>query len=255
MENRGIAYRTNTFAPERKTLLFVHGLSGSLSAWYPYEKIFENNYNIITFDLRGHGLSVRPSNSGYVMAEFVEDIKTLLKHLHIEHCSIISHSFGTLVAMEFSIAYPEVVAGNIFLAPTYGAQHFKIIKLLANLGAARARVPLRLRSYGRTDYASFLPTPDYSIARIGTDILNMGIRSYLRSMRVVFARDYTANWLALSAPSLLIHGTNDSMIPVANSREFAKLLKSSKLAEINGANHVLVLNNVKEVATEIKKFV
>lgn len=74
-------------------------------------------------------------------------------------------------------------------------------------------------------------------------------------MRVVFARDYTANWLALSAPSLLIHGTNDSMIPVANSREFAKLLKSSKLAEINGANHVLVLNNVKEVATEIKKFV
>ena len=255
MAERGIAYRTNTFLPGRKTILFVHGLSGSLSAWYPYETLFENDYNIITYDLRGHGLSSRPARNGYAMREFVEDISVLLAHLHIAHCSIVSHSFGTLVAMEFTRAHPAVVECTVFLAPAYGVHHFKISRFLANLGAALAMAPLRLRKYARTDYAKFYPTPDYSVARIGTDILNMGLRSYLRSLRVVFGRDYTPDWQALSAPSLLIHGTGDSMIPARNARELSKILKNSRLIELPGANHILILNNIKEVAAEIKKFV
>ena len=254
LKSRGIAYRTNIFIPERKTLLFVHGLSGSLSAWYQYEKIFENNYNLITFDLRGHGLSSRPTRRGYVMREFVEDICALLMELGVERCSIVSHSFGTLIAMEFTRAHPEIVERNIFLAPAYGVYHFKISKLLAGFGAALAMVPLRVRAYGRTDYARFFPTPDYSVARIGTDIANMGLRSYLQGLRVVFDRDYSTGWAALTAPALVVHGADDSIIPVEHARELAKILKNSKLIELPGANHILVLNNVEMVAAEIEKF-
>ena len=255
LQSRGVAYRTNTFVDGRTTILFVHGLSGSLSAWYQYEKIFENKYNLITFDLRGHGLSSRPSRRGYVMQEFVDDIRALLTELRVEHCSIVSHSFGTLIAMEFTRAYPALVERSIFLAPAYGVYHFKISKLLANLGAALAMAPLRLRAYARTDYARFYPTPDYSVSRIGTDILNMGLRSYLRSLRVVFEQNYNPHWAELTCPALMMHGDRDSIMPVAHARELAKAIKNSKLIELSGANHILVLNNVKEVAAEIEKFV
>ena len=114
------------------------------------------------------------------MQEFVEDIHALLEELRVERCSIVSHSFGTLIAMEYTRAYPALVEHNIFLAPAYGVHHFKITKLLANLGAALAMAPLRVRAYGRTDYTRFYPT---------------------------------------------------------------------------GANHILVLNNIKEVVAEIEKFV
>ncbi len=254
-KSRGIAYRINTFLPGRKTILFVHGLSGSLSAWYPYEKIFEEKYNLITFDLRGHGRSVRPRRRGYSMPEFVEDIRALLEYLKVEHCSIVSHSFGTLIAMEFTRAYPQTVGRNVFLAPAYGVHHFKISKFLANLGAALAMAPLRVRAYGRTDYARFYPTPDYSVSRIGTDILNMGLRSYLRSLRVVFDRDYSAGWVALTAPALVVHGADDSIVPVEHARALAKILTNSTLVELPKANHILVLNNIDEVADEIEKFV
>jgi len=250
----GIAYRANSFLPERNTILFVHGLSGSLSAWYPYEKIFEDKYNLITFDLRGHGRSVRPGQRGYAMREFVEDIRALLEHLKVEHCSIVSHSFGTLIAMEFARAYPQTVERNVFLAPAYGVHHFKITKFLANLGATLAIAPLRVRSYGRTDYARFYPTPDYSVARIGTDILNMGLRSYLRGLRVVFDRDYSTDWAALTAPALVVHGADDSIVPIEHARALVKILKNSALIELSGANHILVLNNVEMVAAEIEKF-
>ena len=255
LKSRGIAYRTNSFLPERKTILFVHGLSGSLSAWYPYENIFEEKYNLITFDLRGHGRSVRPGQRGYAMREFVEDIRALLEYLKVEHCSIISHSFGTLIAMEYTRTYPQTVERNVFLAPAYGVHHFKITKFLANLGAALAMTPLRVRSYGRTDYTRFYPTPDYSVARIGTDILNMGLRSYLRSLRVVFGQNYNPHWLELTCPSLVIHGKQDLIVPVEHAQELAKILKNSALIELPGANHILVLNNIKEVAAEIEKFV
>ncbi len=189
------------------------------------------------------------------MREFVDDIRALLEYLKVEHCSIVSHSFGTLIAMEFARAHPEIVRCNIFLSPAYGVHNFKITKLLANLGAALAMMPLRLRAWGRTDYGRFYPTTDYSIARIGSDILNMGLRSYLRSLRVMFEQDYNPHWSELACRALVVHGNRDSIVPATHARELAKVLKNAKFIELSEANHILVLNNIKEVASEVENFV
>src|SRR5579859_2075215 len=94
LSERGIYYRTNDFKGGRPTLVFVHGLLGSSSAWAPYEKLLQGNYNILTFDLRGHGKSVRPLKyREYEVRYFVKDIAALLEHLHITECVLVSHSF------------------------------------------------------------------------------------------------------------------------------------------------------------------
>ena len=85
-EERGLAYRSNNIEEGRKTLVFVHGLSGSSSAWYPYEEKFENAYNILTFDLRGHGMSKKQFfYSSYTPELMATDLVALLKHVGIEH--------------------------------------------------------------------------------------------------------------------------------------------------------------------------
>src|SRR5437773_1863072 len=95
LESRGIAYRTNHLNPRRPTLLFVHGLSGSSAAWQPYEEHFAQTHNVITFDLRGHGFSLRPQTPDeYAMKYFVEDIRSLLMNLGIGRCTLVSHSYG-----------------------------------------------------------------------------------------------------------------------------------------------------------------
>lgn len=255
LKERGVAYRTNDFKTDRKTLVFVHGLSGSLSAWYPFEARLKDTYNLVTYDLRGHGLSLRPSKSGYATGEFVADLRALLSHLHIERCTLISHSFGTLIAMEFARAYPAAIERLIFLAPAYDVRKFRITRLLSNIAAAAALAPLRIRGYGRTDYARFYPTGDFSPLRIAADISNMGLRSYLRSLSVLFTRDYTPGWDALAAPTLIIHGSRDAMVPVSHSKTLAGRLPRAELLVLPGANHILVLNNVPEVAAAIEKFV
>jgi pimeloyl-ACP methyl ester carboxylesterase len=102
LESRGIYYRTSDFTPGRPTLVFVHGVSGSCSAWLPYETRFSRDFNVLTFDIRGHGHSAKYRRSAdYAIAHFVDDLRALLRHLAIDRCVLVAHSFATLIALEF----------------------------------------------------------------------------------------------------------------------------------------------------------
>src|SRR3989344_1363911 len=116
---RGIAYRKNEYRVSRLTLVFIHGLSGSASAWFPYEKLFAEKYNLLTFDLRGHGKSGKPKKYvDYEIKKSAGDVCELIEYLRIETYILISHSYGSLVALELSRVYQEKISALIFLSPT-----------------------------------------------------------------------------------------------------------------------------------------
>src|SRR3989344_4463299 len=113
-----IYYRTNEFKPGRLTLVLVHGVSGSSSAWLPYEKIFENKYNVLTYDIRGHGKSKKfPNYADYEMKCFANDIHDLVSHLDISKFIIISHSFAAPIALEYIKLFRETIIATVFLSP------------------------------------------------------------------------------------------------------------------------------------------
>lgn len=99
-EARGMYYRTNTFSAGRPTVVLVHGVSGSSSAWKAYEARFESQYNLLTYDIRGHGKSKKyPRCRDYAIRHFVEDLHVLLEHLGVDTCILVSHSFSVLIAL------------------------------------------------------------------------------------------------------------------------------------------------------------
>ena len=257
LESRGIAYRSNGVNPGKKTLVFVHGLSGSASAWQKFEKQFEKDFNLITFDLRGHGLSVRPRHySGYALGEFVEDLNLLLQELRVGRFYFIAHSFGALVARDYIAHYPGEVTGAVFLAAPYRLwstwHHFAawsafVFRALCELW------PLPLPRGRRLDYSGFHYSPDWDISRIAPDIYQMGVRSYLRGLCRQY-EDRDEGWEKVVMPSTLVHGTADSFVPVSQAQALAKLMPYAKLKLVDGANHMLVINNVEEVCLIIGEF-
>ncbi len=259
LTERGIAYRTNTFVSGRKTLLFVHGLSGTLSAWYAYEPLFEKDYNIITFDLRGHGASVHPKKfTEYALEYFADDMHSLLAHLGVSKCFIISHSFGAVVALEFVRRNPDYAEGVIFLAPPYRATETWLGKTTYAVTAVRALLdltPWSLRPGKRLNYTGFAPSPDWSLKRIAPEIYQMGLRSYLRCLQSMYAADTRTLWNTLHVPVLIVHGTDDAFVPYRQAQALAAALPHSRLITLEGANHMLVLNNVTEITADVKEFV
>lgn len=262
LHGREIAYRTNTFKAGRPTLVFIHGFSGSASAWQPFEEKLADQYNILTFDVRGHGLSVHPNEfNNYRVEKSVKDIHALLQHLHIPRCVLISHSLGTLIALRFAVSHPAFVERAIFLSPVYGIEtlwRVRATRLFVRCAAALLRTLhffVFMKKGRRTAYARFVGTGDWSLSRMYTDITNMGIRSAMWSLAHIYAERSDEVWKKISAPSLLIHGEDDSVIPLHNVYALKKAMQHARLEVIPHGNHILVLNNVDPVLRAIQFFI
>ncbi|MDP3956843.1 MAG: alpha/beta hydrolase [bacterium] len=259
-EGVGIYYRINDFLPDRKTLVFVHGLTGSSSAWLKYEQKFQNEYNILSFDLRGHGKSVRPKRyEAYAIKNFAEDLHELVNYLRLEKFILISHSFGTLIALEFLCAYQSMVTSAVFLGVNYGVARLKfapVTRLFLKWSSAFVSFwPFSVKVGGHIDYSRYPDTPDVSVRRISTDVRNTGVRVYLYCLRHIFGFDHDDWWSRIEIPVLIMHGRQDTYIPAVNAIALAKQMKNSELMIFENANHILILNNFAEVSAAIKDFV
>jgi pimeloyl-ACP methyl ester carboxylesterase len=258
-ESRGIAYRTNDFKEGRPTLVFIHGLSGSCSAWYPYEEKFEKKYNLLTFDLRGHGLSKRWLKLGdYVIAASVADIEALMKHTGIERATIVGHSLGTSIALAFFEQYRARVTSLILLAPTMGLHNLLRVRatrpFIAGATALLHLMPASIRAGTRIDYKNYPNTRDFDVRRMFTDIKNTGLHVYFYFLQHLYARADDNAGDAISVPLLVVHGEQDSYVPVSFARRFALSVPHATIVALADANHILVLNNVDEVSQAIEHF-
>jgi len=256
---RGIYYRKNEFRPDRKTIVFLHGLSGSSSAWEAYEKALGGKYNIVTFDLRGHGKSRKYKKyEDYAVNEFVEDIHEIATTLQLPPFCLVSHSFGTIIALEFIHQHQKSVSSAIFLSPLLDVKKtrwvFTMNILLGWFAQAVTFFPFSTKPGNHINYEKYKNTGDWNIGRMFADISNTGIRIYFFCLRQIYQFHENDDWMRVAVPTLILHGTNDSISPIANGRKIAKMIKKSEFIALNGANHVLVLNNPQETISAIEVF-
>jgi pimeloyl-ACP methyl ester carboxylesterase len=258
-EERGIAYRTNDIEPGRQTLLFVHGLSSSASAWVRYEEAFSDRYNVVTFDLRGHGLSRKPRGiASYTIATMADDLLALLNVLRLEQVNLIGHSFGALVALEFIARQQKRVARAVLLSPDYKIGRRlseKLLNAALLLSPVLDLLPFSSTPRGRVDYGPFAGTTDWNFQRLSADVGNTGLRVYIYCTRQSYDFDREAQLGSITVPVLLMQGKNDTIFPVANSQYMASRIPGAQLVLLDHADHIIVLNNFADVFPAISAFV
>lgn len=258
-EKRGIYYRMNDFQTDRNILVFVHGLSSSSSAWDLYEKKFENKYNILSLDLRGHGKSIRYKRyEDYVIKNFALDIYELLNELNIKDFILISHSFSTFISMEFIFSNQDLIKKAILLSPSHKVENnikTYILKTILSLSSILNIFPFINKKGGHVDYTKYINTGDWNMRRLLTDILNTGLRIYLYCIKQTYNFNRYIFLKDIHIPVLIIHGKHDSIFPIKHAYRLHKEIKNSEIAIIKNTNHILVLNNFKEVSDLIEKFI
>jgi pimeloyl-ACP methyl ester carboxylesterase len=257
-EPKGIYYRTNDFSSNKKTLVFVHGLSGSSSAWTFYEERFKDMYNILTFDLRGHGKSKKPKYyRDYEIRDFAEDLEELLMECGIASCVLISHSFASLIALEFLKTNMKAVERVVFLSPSYHAKEPLIGKLLDPLLWATKILGLLPHSTSpktHIDYNKYPNSGDWNIPRMIADVRNTGLKVYLYCSRQALQVNYKHFLEHITIPTLLMHGRKDTIFPFQNSVVMNQKIKNSKLILLPAADHIIPLNFPSEVCGAIEEF-
>ncbi len=252
-------YRTNVFQPDRITLVFVHGVSGSSSAWLPYEKIFEHKYNLLVYDIRGHGKSKKfPHYSDYEIKNFAHDLHDLLGYLNISKFVLISNSFAALIALQYIKLYRETVIANIFTSPVVYLRETFIAKIFRSVLTIITRIlnflPFDPQPRGHVDYSKHINSTDWNIKRNLADMKNTGLHAHFYSLRQSFTPDQEYSLEKIDVPTLIIHGERDTMVPLKNAIALSHQIKNSEFVSIPNIDHNTAHNAVKEMSEAIESF-
>jgi pimeloyl-ACP methyl ester carboxylesterase len=244
----------------KKTILFLHGLGGNLTAWDPQRKYFEKlGYTTIAVDLRGHGLSGRPKNRAKYTPEILaKDILTFLEKYEIKNFILVGHCLGGMVSLILTGLYKIKPKALILIATTYEfpayavlIQRSKILSLSANI---LNLLPFYLGKPGHMPIDKFRGTCDLSPRRILNDIFYTTAQSFVSLYSNLF--QFNGQYLLknIHCQTLIIHGEKDTFFAPSYAFKIHEQIKNSQLVLLPDANHILAINNPEEVNQAIHKY-
>jgi pimeloyl-ACP methyl ester carboxylesterase len=241
-------------------LLLLHGLGGSLGTWDRVIPTLARHFTVIAPDLLGHGRSAKP-RADYSLGGYANGMRDLLSILDVERVTVIGHSFGGGVAMQFAYQFPErcervVLVGSGGL----GREVTPLLRALTVPGSGRILAAIAatpVRQVATLAGRAVLAVPGLGDGRLipmlrdlpdvleGFGALQDGAArsAFLHVLRaavdpagqVVTMLD--RSYLAEAMPVLLVWGRQDSVIPVAHAYRGAAALPGSELIVLDRSGH------------------
>ncbi len=249
-------------------ILFSHGWPLSGDAWSVQMLFFaEKGYRVIAHDRRGHGRSDQPWN-GNNMDQYADDLAELIEKLDLKDVILVGHSTGG-----GEVAHYIGRHGNsrVKKAVLVGAVPPLMLKTANNPEGTPIEVFDGIRKGTRSDRSQFfkdLTLPFYGFNREGAKV-NEGLREnfWLQGMvgsikglydcvREFSEVDYTDDLKKIEVPTLVIHGDDDQIVPIAAAGEkTAKIVKNATLKVYPGAPHGLAETEADKFNADVLEFI
>ncbi|WP_333891509.1 alpha/beta fold hydrolase [Mycolicibacterium gadium] len=231
-------------------LLLIHGIGGSSDCWRNVVHKLAERHRVIAVDLLGHGQSDKPRGD-YSLGAFAVWLRDFLDALHIREVTVVGHSFGGGVALQFAHQHKEycrrlVLISSGGLGPDLG----RLLRMLSLPGAEIALQLLASRPAVEVGKAlrkrALLSGRDvtrYSETLKGQAALSdrRSRAAFLRTLRSVVDHRGQAvcalDRLRADLPTLIIFGDEDRCIPVAHAHSVHQAIPGSELHVIPGVGH------------------
>lgn len=197
-------------------LLLVHGLSGSARWWRYNADALASQFRVYLIDLAGFGAS---RGQRFVLSVAGESLLALMDRLEIERASLIGHSMGGAVVADVAATYPERVERLVLVDAALMPFEMPLFAHAYRLLHEGRRLPL-----------AFLPV-------LATDALRAGPGTLLRAALEIRAIDARATLEHIRAPTLLVWGERDLLVPLALGRALHQAIPASELVVLTGAGH------------------
>ncbi|OGD79621.1 hypothetical protein A2368_02710 [Candidatus Collierbacteria bacterium RIFOXYB1_FULL_49_13] len=252
-------YRCRKFRGSPHTLIFLHGLGGNLTAW-SMERRFFHGRKISTYaiDLRGHGYSGRSEDpDSYKLPRIAQDINELVIAKKISHPILVGHCFGGIISIIAAAQKPSLYCSLVLIdtdfKPPWFATDLLDINLIRALEKPLSHLP-DIHFPSHTNYQQWVGTSDWDWPRIFHDILHTSLKSYLRITHEVTGMDNSHLLHHLKMPILVISGQDDTIYPPKTAINLKNKLKQADFKLIKHGNHILVINQPKEISQAIIDF-
>jgi len=222
-------------SPDRpqRTIVFIHGFGGYAGQWVYQLQKFSLSNRVIALDLRGHGLSDKPT-SGYDMATSQADLEKAFEILKVNSPFVlVGHSFGGALVTEFALNHPERIEALVLMAT---AGEFKLNPLFR--------------------FGLNLPIP---LLRLIGPLTRSWLAAPPRSLKP-FYHDNLAKWVgwdkfaALNVPTLVIRGHRDLVFERPMFEKVTESIPGAEEADIRTSGHLVMLERREAVDRALERF-
>ncbi len=249
-------------------VVFSHGWPLSSDSWEA-QMLFlaSNGYRCIAHDRRGHGRSSQPWN-GNDMNTFADDLATLIDTLELEKAVLVGFSMGGGEIARYIGRHGTKRLSKVALI---AAVPPLMLKTVANPGGLPMGVFDGLRAGSTADrsklYKDIASGPFFGFNRPGAKVsqgmidwfwlqgMRAGHKNTLDCIKAFSETDFTEDLKKFDVPTLIIHGDDDQIVPIASSgMASAKLIKNSILKVYKGAPHGLADTHKEQLNADLLDF-
>lgn len=215
---------------------FVTGIANDLSLWDGQVAALERDFNVLRYDLRGHG-GTAASGGAYTIELLVSDLAALLDQLNIRRTSVIGLGLGGAIAQAFALAHPDRVdklmpcCCRARMVPDFAAMWHKLRETVSTNGLESIVEPTVQRWFSE-DFKSRHPEV---LEKIRKMIRGTTQEGYMGVTAAFLGLDVEAELGSIKAPTLYVSGAEDKLGgPPA--------LMEALAAKVRGARHISVPN-------------
>ncbi|QZT64406.1 alpha/beta fold hydrolase [Mycolicibacterium austroafricanum] len=254
-------------------ILLIHGIGDNSTTWSTVQTQLAQRFTVIAPDLLGHGRSDKP-RADYSVAAYANGMRDLLSVLDIDDVTVIGHSLGGGVAMQFAYQFPQLVNRLILVGAGGVTKDVNIALRLASLpmgseALALLRLPLVLPALQVLGRVSGTVLGSTGVGRDIPDMLRIladlpeptASSAFARTLRAVV--DWRGQvvtmldrcYLTQSVPVQLVWGGRDAVIPVSHGEMAHAAMPGSRLEVFEGSGHFPFHDDPDRFVEVVEKFI
>lgn len=252
-------------------VLFIHGILGSQRQWAHLVDKMDDDRRVLVPDLFGHGESAKPLGD-YSLSAHAAAMRDLLDHLGIERVTLVGHSLGGGIALQFLYLFPERVERLVLVSSGgLGREVSPILRAATLSGAAQvlsvlASAPVldRVEALGRgASRVGWRPGAD--IGAMWRGFRSLGDRESRRAFLATTHAVIDIGGQSVSAhgylqgappiPTLIVWGSRDRMIPAEHALSAERALPDCHVELFVGAGHFPHLDDPDRFARVLREFI
>lgn len=238
MQTKGLRFNVVEQGPrDAPAVMLSHSLAANLDMWSPQADALSDEFRVLRYDTRGHGLSDAPEGA-YSFAQLTGDVIALLDTLNIERVHFAGLSLGGMTAMGLALEHPtriaSICAANCSAQAADGGAAMWAERIAIARGQGMA--VLVESTLARWFTADMLATRQAEVAPVRAMIQHTPVAGYVGCCAALQTLAYRDRLDSLGLPALFIAGTEDPSVPLAAMRDMHVRVAGSRFVELPAAH-------------------
>lgn len=221
--------------PRGPTLVLVHGIGITSRYWTPTINITGREFKTYAPDLPGFGLTDKPERT-QTLAELTDWLAKWIRVLDLQNCVLIGNSFGCQIVADFAVRYAAIAKRVVLIGPTTDPQGQTAFEQIRRWMRNNPGEPFQHKVVSYRDYA------------------DCGLRRIIKTFAFSLRDHIEANLPYIQAPTVVVRGSNDPIVPQRWAEEATRLLPCGRLIVIPGAFHTVNFSSPLELTRVLRPF-